>query len=61
MNLLPERSGKLNLLNNTIQFFKKHFLVITGLGCIAAFGRVIQLGGLGGNNFLDKPCPGNCG
>jgi len=47
MNLVFELSGKLNLLNNTIHFFKKHFIVITGLGCIAAFGRVIQLGGFG--------------
>jgi hypothetical protein len=51
MNLLFELSGKLNLLNNTIYFFKKHFIVITGLGCIAAFGRVIQLGGFGEITF----------
>ncbi|MEI9945325.1 MAG: hypothetical protein WDN26_14055 [Chitinophagaceae bacterium] len=40
-------SDKLISLKNTLRFFKKHFLVITGLGLIAAFGRVIQLGGFG--------------
>lgn len=40
-------SDKLNLLNNTLYFFKKHFFIIIGLGLIAAFGRVIQLGGFG--------------
>lgn len=40
-------SDKLNLLNSTLYFFKKHFIVIIGLGLIAAFGRVIQLGGFG--------------
>ena len=39
--------NKLTILNNTIYFIKKHFLVILGLGLISAFGRVIQLGGFG--------------
>ena len=36
-----------SFLNNSFYFFKKHFLVVLGLGLIAAFGRVIQLGGFG--------------
>jgi preprotein translocase subunit SecE len=40
-------SQKLNPLHKALVFFKKHFLVITGLGLLAAFGRVIQLGGFG--------------
>lgn len=40
-------STKLNCLQNTLYFFRKHFLVIMGLGLVAAFGRVIQLGGFG--------------
>lgn len=40
-------SDKLHCLYNAIYFFKQHFGVITGLGLIAAFGRVIQLGGFG--------------
>jgi len=47
MNLSFNHSDKLSLLNNTLYFFKKHFLTIIGLGLIAAFGRVIQLGGFG--------------
>ena len=47
MNLPFNLSNKFYLLSNTLYFFKKHFLVITGLGLIAAFGRVIQLGGFG--------------
>ena len=39
--------SKLSLLFNTFHFLKKHLLVIFGLGLIAAFGRVIQLGGFG--------------
>ncbi|HVG13595.1 MAG TPA: hypothetical protein VM935_01505 [Chitinophagaceae bacterium] len=38
---------KLNPLYKALVFFKKHFLVIMGLGLLAAFGRVIQLGGFG--------------
>ena len=40
-------SDKLTSLHNAIYFFKKHFLIIISLGLIAAFGRVIQLGGFG--------------
>ncbi|HET6721643.1 MAG TPA: hypothetical protein VFH07_02790 [Chitinophagaceae bacterium] len=47
MNLSFNHSEKWTLLNNTVYFFKKHFLPIIGLGLIAAFGRVIQLGGFG--------------
>ena len=47
MNLPFNLSNKFYLLGNTLYFFKKHFLVIMGLGLIAAFGRVIQLGGFG--------------
>ena len=47
MNLSFNHTGKLSLLNNTLYFFKKHFLIIMGLGLIAALGRVIQLGGFG--------------
>ena len=47
MNLSFNRSDKWSLLNNTVYFFKTHFLTILGLGLIAALGRVIQLGGFG--------------
>jgi hypothetical protein len=47
MTLSTNLSDKFNLLNNTLYFFKKHFLVTMGLGLIAAFGRVTQLGGFG--------------
>ena len=47
MNLSFKLSDKLSLLNNTLYFFKKHFVTIMGLGFIAALGRVIQLGGFG--------------
>ena len=47
MNLSFNLHSKLVTLQNAIHFFKKHFLVITALGLIAAFGRVIQLGGFG--------------
>ena len=47
MNLAFNLSDKLSLLNNTIYFFRKHFMTIMGLGLIAALGRVIQLGGFG--------------
>lgn len=40
-------SNKLISLQNAFYFFKKHFMVITGLGLVSAFGRVIQLGGFG--------------
>ena len=47
MTLSFNHPDKWSLLNNTVYFFKKHFLTIMGLGLIAAFGRVIQLGGFG--------------
>jgi uncharacterized membrane protein YwzB len=47
MNLVFNVLGKLDFLQTTLLFYKKHFLVITGLGLIAASGRVIQLGGFG--------------
>src|SRR5262245_54228154 len=47
MNLFAKISGKLSLLYNTLNFLKKHLATIFGLGLIAAFGRVIQLGGFG--------------
>lgn len=47
MKWIPNLTSKLNLLCGSILFFKKHFLTIVGLGLIAAFGRVIQLGGFG--------------
>ena len=34
-------------LYNSIHFFKNHFLIITGLRLIAAFGRSVQLGAFG--------------
>ncbi|MEJ7827606.1 MAG: hypothetical protein WKF91_05405 [Segetibacter sp.] len=40
-------TNELNWLLGTIFFLKKHYKVITGLGLIAAFGRVVQLGGFG--------------
>jgi hypothetical protein len=39
--------SKLNWLLHTGYFLKKHFTTILALGLIAAFGRVIQLGGFG--------------
>ena len=47
MNLSFNLPGKLSLINNTFYFFQKHFMAVMGLGLIAAFGRVIQLGGFG--------------
>ena len=47
MNLSLNFRDKLGLLTNTLHFFRKHFMAIIGLGLIAAFGRVIQLGGFG--------------
>jgi hypothetical protein len=47
MNSSFSFSDKFNLLNNTLYFFKKHFVTIIGLGFIAGLGRVIQLGGFG--------------
>jgi hypothetical protein len=47
MNTSSTLFNQLNWLYSTIYFFKKNFLVLAGLGLIAAFGRVIQLGGFG--------------
>lgn len=47
MNLSFNLADKLSLLNNTFYFVKKHLMTIMGFGLIAAFGRVIQLGGFG--------------
>ncbi len=47
MNFPFHLSDRLSLVSNTLYFFKKHFVSITGLGLIAALGRVIQLGGFG--------------
>lgn len=56
MSLSYHLSGKLILLNNTLHFFKKHFLVVIGLGLVAAFGKMMQLVGFGqiatGTNIL---------
>ena len=35
------------LVKNTIEFFGRHFILIFGLGVVAALGRAIQLGGRG--------------
>lgn len=47
MKTVIKLSGKLNLLFEAIHFFKKYFIIIISLGLVAAFGRVIQLGGFG--------------
>ncbi len=47
MEWLSNLKDKLNLLYSSIFFVRKHFITIFGLGLIAAFGRVVQLGGLG--------------
>jgi hypothetical protein len=47
MNLSFNLSDKLGLLANTLYFFKKHLMIIVGLGLISALGRVIQLEGFG--------------
>jgi hypothetical protein len=47
MKWLLNLTDKLNLLYGSIFFVKNHFPIIFGLGLIAAFGRVIQLGGFG--------------
>ncbi|MPR33309.1 hypothetical protein [Salmonirosea aquatica] len=38
---------KLDCFHSAVNFFRKHFLIVLGLGLIAALGRVIQLGGFG--------------
>jgi hypothetical protein len=47
MTLSFNLHNKLNWLLDTIHFLKKHFGFILTLGLVAAFGRVIQLGGFG--------------
>lgn len=47
MKLLLNLSHQLSCLQTTLYFFKKHFFIILSLGLVAAFGRVIQLGGFG--------------
>src|SRR5688572_29556335 len=47
MRWFPKLTDKLNLLYGSLFFIKKHILTIFGLGLIAAFARVIQLGGFG--------------
>ena len=47
MKSLSNLTSKLTLLYGSVSFFKDHFLVIFGLGLVAAFGRVVQLGGFG--------------
>jgi len=47
MHLNVTLSNKLSLLHETLRFLKRHLIIILGLGFIAAFGRVIQLGGFG--------------
>ncbi|MBD0293677.1 MAG: hypothetical protein ICV84_00525 [Flavisolibacter sp.] len=44
---LFDLTNRLNCLLNAIYFLKKHYAVILTLGLIAAFGRVMQLGGFG--------------
>ncbi len=40
-------SDKLYCLKMALYFFGKHFVVVLGLGLVAALGRVVQLGGFG--------------
>jgi hypothetical protein len=47
MNRITKVLSKLDLLFSSIIFLKDHFVILLALGLIAAFGRVIQLGGLG--------------
>ena len=47
MKLPPGMSSRLNWIHSSVYFFKKHFIVVFGLGLIAAFGRAIQLGAFG--------------
>ncbi|MBD0289453.1 MAG: hypothetical protein ICV79_29150, partial [Flavisolibacter sp.] len=44
---LFDLTNRLNCLLHAIYFLKKHYAVILTLGLIAAFGRVMQLGGFG--------------
>ncbi|WP_338869467.1 hypothetical protein WBJ53_20200 [Spirosoma sp. SC4-14] len=47
MNLQPQLSEKLNWLQNSFYFIRKHYIVVLGAGLVAGFGRVVQLGGFG--------------
>lgn len=47
MAILSTISRELTWLQNTLQFYKKHFLALLSLGLVAALGRVIQLGAFG--------------
>src|SRR5260221_8666400 len=47
MKLPAEISSTLDWINSSVYFFKKHFIVVFGLGLITAFGRVVQLGAFG--------------
>jgi hypothetical protein len=47
MNRITTLIGKLEILLTSILFLKNHWLALLSLGLIAAFGRVIQLGGFG--------------
>lgn len=47
MGISINYSGKLDCIHGTLNFFRKHFLIVLGLGLVAAFGRVAQLGGFG--------------
>ena len=51
MNAITSFWSKLHFLQTTLHFYKNHFLALTGLGFIAAFGRVIQIGGFGPINM----------
>jgi hypothetical protein len=46
MNISFNLPDSMISLQNAILFFRKHFLIIIGLGLISAMGRVVQLGGL---------------
>jgi hypothetical protein len=47
MRLLIKPANNFDWLNTTFYFLRKHFAVVTALGLVAGFGRVIQLGGFG--------------
>ncbi len=47
MGLPGYPANKFDWLNTTAYFLRKHFAVVMALGLVAAFGRVIQLGGFG--------------
>lgn len=47
MKLLSHLFSRLHWLSGTLVFLKTNFKMVLGLGLVAAFGRVIQLGGFG--------------